>query len=136
MSISKGAFPTIQELLGSAPWLLIAALGLPAALTGFFIRRMEKRIDAREEERKAEQKAAEERADERAKKREQLDIVMINAINGAIALSEATARAVQRIPDAHCNGDMHKALDYAAKVKHEQKNLLMGLGIHALHDDD
>lgn len=61
---------------------------------------------------------------------------MLNAINGAIALAEATARAVQRIPDAHCNGDMHKALDYAEKVKHEQKNLLMGLGIHALHDDD
>lgn len=126
----------IQELLNSAPWLLIAALGLPAALTGFFIRRMEKRIDAREEERKTEQKAAEERADEREKKREQLDIVMINAINGAIALAEATARAVQCIPDAHCNGDMHKALNYAEKVKHEQKNLLTGLGIHALHDDD
>ena len=61
---------------------------------------------------------------------------MINAINGAIALAEATARAVQRIPDAHCNGDMHKALNYAEKVKHEQKNLLTGLGIHALHDDD
>lgn len=53
-----------------------------------------------------------------------------------IALSEATARAVQRIPDAHCNGDMHKALEYAGRVKHAQKELLMGLGIHALHDDD
>lgn len=41
----------IQELLNSAPWLLIVALGLPAALTGFFVRRVEKRIDAREEER-------------------------------------------------------------------------------------
>ena len=55
----------IQELLNSSPWLIIAALGLPAALTGLFIRRVEKRIDAREAERKAEQKAAEERADER-----------------------------------------------------------------------
>lgn len=126
----------IQELLNSSPWLIIAALGLPAALTGFFIRRVEKRIDTREAERKAEQKAAEERADEREKKREQLDVVMINAINGAIALSEATARAVQRIPDAHCNGDMHKALEYAGRVKHAQKELLTGLGIHALHDDD
>ena len=42
----------------------------------------------------------------------------------SLALGEATARAVQRIPDAHCNGDMHAALDYAQKVKHEQKDFL------------
>ena len=41
-----------------------------------------------------------------------------------LRLGEATARAVQRIPDAHCNGDMHAALDYAQKVKHEQKDFL------------
>ena len=40
----------------------------------------------------------------------------------AIALAEATAKAVQRIPDAKCNGDMHAALEYAQKVKHEQKD--------------
>lgn len=125
----------IQELLDSAPWLFLAALGLPAALTGFFIRRLEKSLDRREEARKEEQKAAEARADAREAKREQLDIAIINSTNAAIALSEATARAVQRIPDAHCNGDMHDALEYAAKMKHEQKTLLTGLGIHALHDD-
>lgn len=125
----------IQDLLNSAPWLLLAALGLPAALTGFFIRRLEKNLDRREEARKKEQEAAEARADAREEKREQLDIAIINSTNAAIALSEATARAVQRLPEAHCNGDMHDALDYAAKMKHEQKELLTGLGIHALHDD-
>ena len=62
--------------------------------------------------------------DEREQIREKNELCIINSVNAAIALGEATARAVQRIPDAHCNGDMHAALDYAQKVKHEQKNFL------------
>lgn len=42
--------------------------------------------------------------------------------------------SVQRIPDAHCNGDMHAALDYAAKIKHAQKGFLTSQGIHAIID--
>ena len=59
---------------------------------------------------------------------------MIKGTSAAIALGEATARAVQRIPDAHCNGDMHAALEYATRVKHEQKDFLTKQGIHALYD--
>lgn len=125
----------IEDILASWWWLILAALGLPSALTGFFIRRMEKRLDKREAQRKKEQDALEARAEEREKKREQLEMVLIQSTSAAIALGEATARAVQRIPDAHCNGDMHQALEYAAKVKHDQKDFLMGLGVHALHDD-
>ena len=51
-----------------------------------------------------------------------------------MALSEATARAVQRIPDAHCNGDMHAALEYATKIKHEQKDFLHEQAVHGLYD--
>ncbi len=125
----------IQEILESWWWLILAALGLPSALTGFLIRRMEKRMDKREAQRKKEQEALEAKAEEREKKREQLELVLIQSTSAAIALGEATARAVQRIPDAHCNGEMHAALDYAASVKHQQKDFLTGLGIHALHDD-
>lgn len=49
---------------------------------------------------------------------------LIKSVGAAIALGEATARAVQRIPDAKCNGDMHAALEYAEKVKHEQKDFV------------
>lgn len=125
----------IQQILESWWWLIIAALGLPSAVTGLIIRRMEKRLDSREAQRKKDTEAAVARAEEQEKKREQLDLVLIQSTSAAIALGEATARAVQRIPDAHCNGDMHAALEYAAKVKHNQKNFLTGLGIHALHDD-
>lgn len=44
-------------------------------------------------------------------------------------LAEATARAVQRIPDAHCNGDMKSALEKAAKIQAKEKELLMDEGI-------
>lgn len=44
------------------------------------------------------------------------------------------ARVMQRIPDTHCNGDMHAALDYAAKIKHAQKDFLTSQGIHAIID--
>lgn len=125
----------MQDILSSWWWLILAALGLPSAVTGLFIRRMEKRLDKREAQRKKDQEALEARAEEREKKREQLELVLIQSTSAAIALGEATARAVQRIPDAHCNGDMHQALEYAAKVKHEQKDFLMGVGIHALHED-
>lgn len=57
---------------------------------------------------------------------------MVKATWASIALGEATAKAVQRIPDAHCNGDMSKALEYATQVKHEQKEFFAEQGIHAL----
>ena len=58
----------------------------------------------------------------------------VQSTSAAIALAEATARAVQRIPDAHCNGDMHEALEYAQKIKHEQKDFLAEQGIGAIYD--
>ena len=50
----------------------------------------------------------------------------------SIALGETTAKAVQLIPDAHCNGDMHAALDYATKVKHKQRDFVAKRGIESL----
>ena len=77
----------------------------------------------------------EKKAEELERNRERLDVMLLQSTTAAIALGEATARAVQRIPDAHCNGDMHRALEYAAQVKHQQKDFLTSLGVHALHDD-
>lgn len=81
-----------------------------------------------EEAKRQKEAAARERA------REDLQIITIQGTSAAIAIGEATARAVQRIPDAHCNGDMHAALDYAAKIKHAQKDFLTSQGIHAIID--
>lgn len=65
---------------------------------------------------------------------EQLMLKLIESNWAAIALAEATAKAVQRIPDAHCNGDMHEALEYAGRIKHSQKEFLAQQGIHSILD--
>ena len=109
---------------------LVVLLGIPTAATGFCFWMLEHRIQKREAEEAKRQKEA--AARERA--REDLQIITIQGTSAAIALGEATARAVQRIPDAHCNGDMHAALDYAAKIKHAQKDFLTSQGIHAIID--
>lgn len=85
-------------------------------------------------QRKAEKarKAEAEAAAEREKAREKIMVQLINSSNAAIALGEATARAVQRIPDAHCNGDMKSALDYSKKVKHAMRDELTQQGVHAI----
>lgn len=116
-------------------WPLLVALGVPTAVTGFLVRRLEKSIDKRDKQREEEQAKRDKKAEERERNREKLDMMLLQSTSAAIALGEATAKAVQRIPDAHCNGDMHAALDYAARVKHEQKDFLTGLGVHAIHDD-
>lgn len=111
------------------------AMGVPTAITAFCSWLLQRRIAASDRTREREEAEKERKADEREHNREKLDVMLLQSTTAAIALGEATARAVQRIPDAHCNGDMHKALDYAAQVKHQQKDFLTSLGVHALHDE-
>lgn len=101
--------------------LLIACL--PSAVTGFCFWGIQRRI----------QKADKNR-ENREQLREQQELFLVQGVNAALALGEATAKAVQRIPDAHCNGDMHAALNYAAKVKHEQRDFLAKQGIIHLYE--
>ena len=103
---------------------IIVAASIPSAITGFCFWLIEQNINKRAEKEKQERAERQEKQDEREQIREKNELCIINSVNAAIALGEATARAVQRIPDANCNGDMHAALEYAQKVKHEQKNFL------------
>ena len=64
--------------------------------------------------------------------REKQEFLMVKSIGAALSLGEATAEAVARIPDSHCNGDMHAALEYARQIKHEQKDFLTQQGIEAI----
>lgn len=111
---------------------ILLALGIPSALTAFFFWVIEYRIQKREKKREKEREKQEAERLLREKNREELLIGIIKSTNASLALSEATAKAVQKIPDAHCNGDMHAALDYAAKIKHEQKEFLTRKGIEAI----
>lgn len=93
---------------------VLSAASIPSAIFALFVRRMEKRMD------------------EKDKAREQHEFLTIKSINACMALGEATAEAVARIPDANCNGDMHAALEYARTVKHEQKDFLNKQALRAI----
>lgn len=109
--------------LGQIVLAFVAAMGIPSAIMGLIIWRLERRIDKREKEQAAQEQG-----------QKDLFVLIVQGTNAAIALGEATARAVQRIPDAHCNGDMHDALDYAADIKRKQKDFLTRQGVSSLMD--
>ena len=114
------------------PDLLIDCL--PSAMIGFCFWLLQRSIKKRDEKKEAEEKNRRAEEKKREHLREKQELFMIQGINAAIALGEATAKAVQRIPDAHCNGDMHAALDYAAKVKHELKDFFMEQGVIQINE--
>jgi hypothetical protein len=101
---------------------LVVAMSIPSAITGFCFWAVERRLDKRQKEQ-----------DRRDEARRQNELIVIECINASLALGEATARAVQRIPDAKCNGDMHKALDYAEQIKHKHRDFVLQQGIDALY---
>lgn len=107
---------------------------LPSAVTGFCFWLIERRIQSDSKKRDDEEKRRREKEEKREQLREQQELFLVQGVNAAIALGEATAKAVQRIPDAHCNGDMHAALEYADKVKHEQRDFLAKQGIQQLYE--
>lgn len=114
---------TITLNVGQLVLGFIVAMGIPSAIMGIIVWKLENRIAKKEKKEEARDDA-----------REAMLLLVIQSSSAAITLGEATAKAVQRIPDTHCNGDMHAALDYAAKIKNEQKEFLSKQGIHALWD--
>lgn len=119
---------TLKEAL---LWFLVA-MSIPSAITGFIVWKFQRKIEKRDADKEKIAEATARKAEQREKAQEDLMLLMIESNNAAIALGEATARAVQRIPDAHCNGDMHGALAYATQVKHKQKEFLARQGVSAI----
>ena len=89
-------------------WPVAVAAGIPSALVGVLIRRLNQRIDKRDEARELKEEA-----------RIKNEIMLNKLVMASLSLGEATAAAMQRIPDAKCNGDMHKAMENAEKVRGE-----------------
>ena len=96
-------------------WAILVAAGVPAALLGLLIRRLEKRLD---EEKKA--------REEQEKARKTYEGFQVHALTAVMKLSEANAIALQ---NGKCNGETHKALEYLTEVRHEQRDFLIAQGI-------
>lgn len=103
---------------------LLLAMGIPSAVFGLLIWWLKRYIDKREI-----------KAEEREKNTENLIILMMKEIRANSVLNEATAKAVQRIPDAHCNGDMTAALERAAKIRKEEEQFMLDQSIKHVFGD-
>lgn len=102
----------------------IIAMGIPSAITGLLVWWLKRHIDARDK-----------KAEEREKNTERLMMMIMQTSRATNVLAEATAKAVQRIPDAHCNGDMTEALRKANKIQKEEQQFLMDQGVKHIFGD-
>lgn len=102
---------------------LLLLMGIPSAITGLCVWWLKRWIERRDNVKQAHDEAL-----------TQILVAQVMCNNAALSLAEATANAISRIPDAHCNGDMHDALEVAKKMKHEQKELLAKIGIKSVVD--
>ena len=105
-------------------WTILAAMGIPTAITGFAVWLLQRRITKRDA-----------KAEEREKNTEKLMLMIMQTSRATNVLAEATARAVQRIPDAHCNGDMTAALQRAEEIQKDEQTFLMDQGIKHIFGD-
>jgi len=97
--------------------LLIAA-GIPTAVCGFLVWMLKRYIDKREQERS-----------EHDQNMQKMMMMIMQTGRANNVLAVATAKAVQRIPDAKCNGDMTSALEEASRIQKEEKDFLMQMGV-------
>lgn len=102
----------------------IIAMGIPSAITGLLVWWLKRHIDARDK-----------KAEEREKNTERLMMMIMQTSRATNVLAEATAKAVQRIPDAHCNGDMTEALRKANEIQKEEQQFLMDQGVKHIFGD-
>jgi uncharacterized protein YigA (DUF484 family) len=98
--------------------LFIAAMGIPSAICGLLVWWFKRRVEARDAQ-----------VDERERNLEKLMLMMMQTTRANNVLAVATARAVQRIPGAQCNGDMTAALEEAARLQSAEKDFLVEQGV-------
>lgn len=97
---------------------ILLTFGVPTAITSFAFWLLKRYIDKKDTKR-----------EEKEANTEKLILMMIKMGKANNILAEATARAVQRIPDAKCNGDMTNALEEAEKIRQAEKDFMFEQGI-------
>ena len=106
-------------------------MGIPTSITGLLVWWFKRYID--KQDRKREEQEKERKAREENTERLMLLIMQTSRANNILAT--ATAKAVQRIPDAHCNGDMKEALERAATIQKEEQQFLIDQGVKHIFGD-
>ena len=104
-------------------------MGLPSAICGVLVWWFKREIERKDKEKEEAREAREKAKEERDNRIEELMLLNYRETRATNILAVATAKAVQRIPDAHCNGDMTSALEEAAAIQREEKDFLVNNGI-------
>ena len=97
---------------------LIAVFGIPSAITGLGVWWFKRRVEA-----------SEKKSQEQQQNIEALIMMMVQSSKANQIGITAIAKAVQRIPDAHCNGDMTAALEQMEAIQQQEKQFLINKGI-------
>lgn len=97
---------------------LILLFGIPTAITGFCIWWVKRRIEQNEA-----------KAKEHEANLEALILMMMQTSRANTVGITAIAKAVQRIPDAHCNGDMTEALEKMDTIQKKEQQFVLDKGI-------
>ena len=92
---------------------LIIAMSIPSGVTAFCFWMIEQKIKKQQTE-----------AEEKEKIREKNEVLIIKSVMASIALGEAAATALKT----------EAALEYARKIKHEQKDFLTEQGIKGIYE--
>ena len=97
---------------------IILMFGIPTAITGFGIWLIKRKIEKNEKQQI-----------EKENNLQDLVLMMLQTTRANAVGITAVAKAIQRIPDAHCNGDMTKALEYMKSIQEKEKDFLMDKGV-------
>ena len=92
--------------------------GVPSAITGFGVWLIKRKIEKNERQ-----------YNEKESNLQDLVLMMLQTTRANAVGITAVAKAIQRIPDAHCNGDMTKALEYMKTIQEKEKDFLMDKGV-------
>ena len=102
---------------------LAVVFAVPGSITGLAVWWLKRKVE--ENERKAR---------EHETNLEALVLMMMQTTRANTVGITAIAKAVQRIPDAHCNGDMSAALTEIEKIQEKEKDFLMDKGIRYIFE--
>lgn len=102
-------------------WIVL--FGIPTAVTGLIAWWLKRRIEANEKKQL-----------QRQQDLESLILMMMQTTRANTVGIIAIARAVQRIPDAHCNGDMAAALNEINDIQQQEKDFLINKGVKYIFD--
>lgn len=97
---------------------IILLFGVPSAITGFGIWLIKRKLEKNERQ-----------SNEKESNLQDLVLMMLQTTRANAVGITAVAKAIQRIPDAHCNGDMTKALEYMKTIQEKEKDFLMDKGV-------